>query len=936
MKKLLFILLAGICFSVNAQEDGVAPVWDVTRPNPKTTPQMNSMTRMVEGSEIWNSDTSTLWRYVGSTWVDQVVSSYDDTAIQSEVDLNTAKVTNTDDQNASEVTLDDTNLIVAPYTNLQTFADGVDHALLKARGTGVHTSYVSTVAVGGSTFAQPEVFGEISSDQGYFDIHYTGATGITVTDLSAASTYVYVDNAGNLQQQITTPTRQDWSRKIFTMRIAVNTSTNQILGFEYLNNPIGHYSNSIRDVYSYLLAQGIPFRKDQVITGRADLGFDVSAGTLMEFGGTGDIDNANIRDIAAVTNAQFFLATKTTFDAGGNTDLPKVWDNNDVLTALGSTTFVGHRLYRFSNGNFAMQYGQGNYANIDLATVGIKTEEYVLNPALKNATLFGWWLIEDTATNTSGTSKTAFVEYTIGIQGGVSNALSGAALKGNNASDFLDASAVRTNIGINTTANQTDSTDKRFVTDAEKVDIADGDDNTDEQTAIQVPFTPYFTLNQTDVQSAMEWIWAQKYDDVVVAGNGDLQFNANGTLRSTIGKSSFDNQSVSLSGNTLNITNGTGVDLSPILNTSALTVAQTTQLTNAAKDFIATTYASDKTLTPSDRVIESTGSNIGRKRIALATTEVTFTLDNSYAIDDIQRFKTLGSGVINIIPDTGVTIAYAGKTTLPGVSMTGVGTLGYLYKESSNNYRFYCETITGYSASTIPTSVNQSSLQSYYDANSNTGIADGSAVTTIEDDKNSNNAIALNNIVMNIAADGVREWQFNGTDSFINLGQQSGNSFTSSNSFTIMVQVGESNPNQAGTIFIKGGNNQGVNRAFHMIKPSTGSSHWIGGFGTGASRTLGSSNADNQEQLLFLTWNGTSFSAYRNGTLSGASLTPGGTPSSVAMDLIIGGQRSTTTVDNTAAIGTEMYQGTIRKFATFNAVLTPTEMQAIATEIAGN
>jgi hypothetical protein len=227
--------------------------------------------------------------------------------------------------------------------------------------------------------------------------------------------------------------------------------------------------------------------------------------------------------------------------------------------------------------------------------------------------------------------------------------------------------------------------------------LADGDDNTDEQTAIQVPFTPYFTLNQTDVQSAMQWIWGQKYDDVTIAANGNLEFNANGVNRLTIGKSSFDNQSVSLDGNTLNITNGTGVDLSPILNTSALTVAQTTQLTNAAKDFIATTYASDKTLIPSDRFIEATGFDIGRKRIVQTTTEVTFTLDNSYANDDIQRFKTLGSGVINIIPDTGVTIAYTGKTTLTGVSMTGVGTLGYLYKESSNNYRFYCETITGYS-----------------------------------------------------------------------------------------------------------------------------------------------------------------------------------------------------------------------------------------------
>lgn len=351
----------------------------------------------------------------------------------------------------ANMTLDDSDLVVVETANLQTFADGVDHALLKARGTGVTSTYVSTVAVGGTTFAQPVVFGEIHSDQGYFDIHYTGATGITVANLSVSSTYVYIDKDGALQQQTTIPTREDWSRKIFTMRIAVGSSV--ILGFEYLNNPIGHYTNSIRDVYAYLLAQGISFKKDQTVTGRStDLGFDISAGSLLELGGTGNIYNPNIKDFSAVSNAEFFLSTRTGFDAGGNTALPKFWDNNGVLTALGSTTLVGHRLYRFSNGNVCLQYGQGNYANIVLAKAGVMLENYVLNPALENATFFGWWFIESTATNTGGTTLTDFVEYTIGIQGGSSSGLSGALLKGNNLSDLLDASAARTNLGLGTAA----------------------------------------------------------------------------------------------------------------------------------------------------------------------------------------------------------------------------------------------------------------------------------------------------------------------------------------------------------------------------------------------------------------------------------------------------------------------------------------------------
>jgi hypothetical protein len=319
---------------------------------------------------------------------------------------------------------DYSSLTVVTATTLQEFVESVDNSLLKARGTGVSSTYVSTAALGGTTFAQPEVHGEINSDEGFYDITYAGATGITVSNLNSASTYVYVDNTGSLQQQTTEPTRQDWSRKMFTMRISVNTSTNLIQGFEYLNNPIGNDSNSLRDIYTYLIAQGVPFRIGQTITGRADLGFDVSSGSLLEFGGTGDINNANIKSFTSVTNSEYALMSRTAVVSSGNTDLVKFWDNAGVITALGSTTIVGHRLYRFSNGNFAMQYGQGNYANMALAKVGVLAEEYVKNPQLDNATFFGWWFIESTATDTSGTTLTDFKEYTLGMQGS-SSALSG-------------------------------------------------------------------------------------------------------------------------------------------------------------------------------------------------------------------------------------------------------------------------------------------------------------------------------------------------------------------------------------------------------------------------------------------------------------------------------------------------------------------------------
>jgi hypothetical protein len=359
---------------------------------------------------------------------------------------------NTGDQVLSDFSLDTTNLIVVSKSDIQEFAEGVDHALLKARGTGIDTTYVFAATAGGTTFDVSMLNGEIKSDQGYFHVHNNAETGVTVANLNAPSTYVYLDNTGTIQQQTSIPTRQDWSRKVFVARVAVDLSSSTVIGFEYLNNPIGNYANSIRDIYEYLLAQGVPFKKDMVVTGRTtDLGFDISAGSLLEFGGTGDIFNPNIKTFSGVTNASFFLTTRTGFDSGGNTDLPKFWDNNGSLIALGSTTWVGHRLYKFSNGNICLQYGQGNYANLSLAKAGVASESYEINPILKNATFFGWWFIESIATNTGNTGATqttAFVEYTIGIQGGSSTDLSGALLKGNNLSDVLDSVAAKTNLGI--------------------------------------------------------------------------------------------------------------------------------------------------------------------------------------------------------------------------------------------------------------------------------------------------------------------------------------------------------------------------------------------------------------------------------------------------------------------------------------------------------
>jgi hypothetical protein len=379
-----------------------------------------------------------------------VIDDEDRIAIATGVGAYQAAAKEGEGGSAANTTLDDTDLVVAVATDLQTYAEKADAALLKARSTGISKTFnTASVSVGGTTFTIPAIEGEIYTAAGYYEIDYAGATGVTVTDLTEESTWIYVDNAGVLQQQTTLPTRDDWAGKLFVMRIAVDTSTSTIVSFEYTSNTLGHYSNTIRDIVRVLVANGVPLKEGQLITGRAgDLGFDATEGAIVKVGATGNVFNANTVPFSQVTNAEFFISTRTAYDAGGNTALPKFWDNAGSLVALGSGTFVGHRLYRFTSGNFVLQYGQGNYADLTLAKAGVLLENYVLNPVLKEATFFGWWFVSSTASNTGGNTLTDFVEYTIGITGGSNGALSGCVLRGNNGSDFLDKAAVAVNLDL--------------------------------------------------------------------------------------------------------------------------------------------------------------------------------------------------------------------------------------------------------------------------------------------------------------------------------------------------------------------------------------------------------------------------------------------------------------------------------------------------------
>jgi hypothetical protein len=385
--------------------------------------------------------------YVGQT-ISEIGSNETQTTLDDFVNLNTATPDAPPEGSVLDTELDiNSNNAVTNSAITQAINNITSNG--SARGTGISSSFTVSAANGGTVFTLSSLNFEISSDEGYLANNPSQKLNVTVENLNANSTFVYYNKDGDLAQQTTYPTIVDFVRKAFVARIVIDVNVNEIVGFEYFYNPLGQYSNLIRTVIDYVKEAGVPLKKGLTVTGKNNsLGFGIGAGSLLRFGGTGNSLEPSTPSFADNPNVSFVLADRNSADSGGNTLIPKFWDNNGVKTPLGSTTVSGARLYFFNSGVVALQLGQGNYANMTLAKAGVKLEEYVVNPLSANATLLGWWLTESTATRSAGTENAQFVEYTIGVQGGSSSSLSGAFLIGNNFSEILNAAAARSNLGI--------------------------------------------------------------------------------------------------------------------------------------------------------------------------------------------------------------------------------------------------------------------------------------------------------------------------------------------------------------------------------------------------------------------------------------------------------------------------------------------------------
>lgn len=345
------------------------------------------------------------------------------------------------------ISIDNSGFEVLTGDNPQTLWEECDEALLKARGTEVLSGAAVTFTVGTTVFDVGATVGQIKDSSGYYAIDYAGASGVSVISTSDPSIYVYIDNAGALQQQTTEPTADEFRSKLFITRLAFSGGT--LAAQESLVNPSGQYTNTIRDYLSYVASP----KKGLALSGNASLTFQVASGSIFELGTNfaNDEDNPNEVSFSAQNPTTFFYVKRDATIATGQTSINVTqYDNGGTLTTMTNNRFKIMTVYKFNSGNHVVQEGQAQYTSLDEAQTAISTRTFVQSPLVANGTRLGWVIVQKNATDLTNTSAARFVQDNGSFSTAVGSV--GALLASNNLSDLSSVSTARANLDVYSTS----------------------------------------------------------------------------------------------------------------------------------------------------------------------------------------------------------------------------------------------------------------------------------------------------------------------------------------------------------------------------------------------------------------------------------------------------------------------------------------------------
>ena len=245
---------------------------------------------------------------------------------------------------------------------------------------------------------------------------YSGATGVTITNLSTTDeTYILLNSASTIYQQNTIPTPQQRRENILLSKVAHPDRVSIIAVNnipDYVNSPM----SALRDMFKpiKLINDGIK----PTING-SNLNFNTTEGYLYGMGINFTTEELNPNEIyiSAKTTAQFNYRTQTGGTAGYVTSIdPNHYDlNGNIVDVPSSTTnkSTNQRIYLFPSGNINIQYGQQVYDSLPLAIAGQKLEVFERYTNVKStAILIGILAVRVGATDLSNPEYALFSEST--------------------------------------------------------------------------------------------------------------------------------------------------------------------------------------------------------------------------------------------------------------------------------------------------------------------------------------------------------------------------------------------------------------------------------------------------------------------------------------------------------------------------------------------
>lgn len=245
-------------------------------------------------------------------------------------------------------------------------------------------------------------------------VEYAGSTGNIVTNLASQDvTYILMDSAGLITQQLTYPTPTQRRAKCFLGRL--NHSNRTSISFV---NFFPDFKLNLMNQFYDLLDALAPFKIKglDLSTNGANLSFNKSSGTTFFRSDNLSTDNQNphYKAFTAQTLQPFRKITQTTtVDVSDVTVIdPANYDVAGTVTAVpgaGGTATV-QRVYQYKSGAVRVAYGQTSYNNITTAVSAIATETFVPNPTIEaSAILIGYIVVAKSCTSLLDVTKCKIV-----------------------------------------------------------------------------------------------------------------------------------------------------------------------------------------------------------------------------------------------------------------------------------------------------------------------------------------------------------------------------------------------------------------------------------------------------------------------------------------------------------------------------------------------